>query len=602
MFLAHTESACVTMTHIYDTPLDVMLHHHTLPDHDPGGMAEIPDLPGLPDLEIAVIAFTSTETGPLRPISALQPPPKTMKQLLTHPDAREYMAAARAELDHINKTHTWTPINRDTVTDQILPLKWVFTQKSDEKGNLLKFKARIVVRGDLQYDIVSKRDLYAQTAAIQHFRVLLAYAAQNGYDIHQMDAITAFLQSLLDAQETIYVEPPPGFPELADQVYLLRRPLYGLRIAPKSWYDTCRKKLITLGFQPIPEEPCLYQHGQTLLYVYVDDLLLCGPTDQLNQLRPRIDSVLNVRHIGPATQFLGMEIKRLGPHHIQLTQTAYIDKLVQKFEVPTPRTTPTIPIRIPTKDLNPPTTKAKRADIKRMQRLTGSLLYLSLNTRGDIAKATHFCAENMSNPSRAHLDAAIQIIQYAAATRDRGLNFNGSDTVTPLIRGATDAAFADDKETRRSSHGYVLFLCGAPVFWACKKQTTVATSTTEAELTALTYGVRELFALLRLLTQISFPLDSSLCVTILCDNEQAVEIANSRTNSLTTRLRHVDIQQSWIRDVLAHPHLYPPTDRIRIAVEWVPSQDMPADGLTKLLPNPAHQRFVSLWGYQPQIE
>ena len=106
MFLAHAESTCVTITYMHNTPLNVMLHYYTLPNHDLGGIAEIPNLPKLPDLEIAVIAFTSTETGPLRPISALQPPPKTMKQLLTHPDAREYMAAARAKLDHINKTHT----------------------------------------------------------------------------------------------------------------------------------------------------------------------------------------------------------------------------------------------------------------------------------------------------------------------------------------------------------------------------------------------------------------------------------------------------------------------------------------------------------------
>ena len=71
MFLAHTESACVTMTHIYDTLLNVMLYHYTLPNHDPGGIAEIPNLPGLLDLEIAVIAFTLTEIGLLRPISAL---------------------------------------------------------------------------------------------------------------------------------------------------------------------------------------------------------------------------------------------------------------------------------------------------------------------------------------------------------------------------------------------------------------------------------------------------------------------------------------------------------------------------------------------------
>jgi hypothetical protein len=83
-----------------------MLHHYTLPNHDLGGIAEIPNLPRLLDLKIAVIAFTLTETGLLRPISALQPLPKTIKQLLTHPNTQEYMAATRAKLDHINKIYT----------------------------------------------------------------------------------------------------------------------------------------------------------------------------------------------------------------------------------------------------------------------------------------------------------------------------------------------------------------------------------------------------------------------------------------------------------------------------------------------------------------
>ena len=71
MFLAHTESVYVAITYMHNTPLNVMLHYYTLPNHNLGGIAEIPNLPRLPDLEIAVIAFTLTKIGLLRPISAL---------------------------------------------------------------------------------------------------------------------------------------------------------------------------------------------------------------------------------------------------------------------------------------------------------------------------------------------------------------------------------------------------------------------------------------------------------------------------------------------------------------------------------------------------
>jgi hypothetical protein len=269
-----------------------------------------------------------------------------------------------------------------------------------------------------------------------------------------------------------------------------------------------------------------------------------------------------------------------------------------KFNIQPARKTPEIPIVLPTDAIKPRTDKARKDEIKTMQRLTGSLLYLSLNTRGDIAKATHYCTENSLNPAKGHIEAATQIIQYAYETRTYSLLFDGS--TTPLLSAATDAAFADDQPTKRSSHGYVIFLCGAPVFWASKKQSTVATSTTEAELTALSYGTRELIALTRLLRQMNFEIPDT--IDLLCDNEQTVNIVNGRTKALNTRLRHINIQQHWLREVMTASTPSPLLSGITLKVKWVPTDQMPADGLTKLLDVQKHKKFLSQWGYTRQID
>jgi hypothetical protein len=114
----------------------------------------------------------------------------------------------------------------------------------------------------------------------------------------------------------------------------------------------------------------------------------------------------------------------------------------------------------------------------RMQRITGALLYLAVQTLPDIAKAVNICSEHAADPSKIHLQAANQVLGYVLVTKHYGLHY-GRQTDHPILE-AGDAAYGDDAETRRSSHGYVLFLYGTPVFWTSKKQDTVTHSTVEA--------------------------------------------------------------------------------------------------------------------------
>ena len=119
----------------------------------------------------------------------------------------------------------------------------------------------------------------------------------------------------------------------------------------------------------------------------------------------------------------------------------------------------------------------------------------------------------------------------------------------PLFYGASDAAFADDLPTRRSSQGYLFMLYGMPIDWKATLQRSVTKSTTEAELLALSTAASELQALNRLFKHIKLYL--GIVPTIFCDNLQTVGVVTKHEDKLFTRLRHVDVHQHWLRQEVA---------------------------------------------------
>jgi hypothetical protein len=132
------------------------------------------------------------------------------------------------------------------------------------------------------------------------------------------------------------------------------------------------------------------------------------------------------------------------------------------------------------------------------QEKIGSILYCAIMTRPDVAYAVSQLSKYLQNPTREHQTAANQVIRYIYKTRYLALRY-GSETEALVIAG--DASYADDPETRYSSQGYIILMFGGPVVWKASRQTTVTTSTTEAELLALTTTAKEAMALDRLMLE-----------------------------------------------------------------------------------------------------
>lgn len=494
-----------------------------------------------------------------------------------HPFYTDFKKAEEEHLESHKKTESWTEVSSFRVKRegiQILDSMWVYTYKFDELYRLKKCKARLVVRGDQQNNVTAQ-ETYAATLTGRSFRMLIAIAARFSLELRQYDVANAFVHALID--RVVYMRMPRGY-ALQGTILQLNKALYGLRISPLLWQKDITKTLTQMGFLPVPHEPCCMTRDGVFIFFYVDDIILGnrpGKRDAADAAMEELKKKYSITGGDQVKWFLGLEVIRdLTAQKIWLSQAAYIDKITRFVVDRTIRhDTPMSRVELlPRKDL------ATHAEINLYQRKIGSLLFVAVNTRPDIAFATSRLARFLNNPSADHHRAADRVILYLYHTRTLGLQFGGNDDLVV----ASDASFADNTVDRKSSQGFILKLFGGAIAWRANKQDTVTTSTTEAELLALAQAAKEAKFLVRLQAELGIKLHDPV-ITIQCDNTQTIRLVNEKTSQLTTKLRHVDIHNHWLRQEV---------QRDKIKVVYTPTNDMIADGLTKSLPANKMTQFL----------
>jgi hypothetical protein len=239
-------------------------------------------------------------------------------------------------------------------------------------------------------------------------------------------------------------------------------------------------------------------------------------------------------------------------------------------------------------ELKPYDGKASAKEIHLYQQKVGSVNYPTTMTRPDAAHAVAKLAQFLVNPGPKHHAAIDRVIIYLYHSRYLALQYGGHD-ITHAVNIFSDASFADNSD-RKSSQGFLYQLYGGPIEWKASKQRTVSTSTTEAELLALSEAAKTALWWKRLLNGLGFADDTM--TRIACDNQQTVDLVTKDTRQMYTKLRHVDIAKHWIKEG---------TDEGRIQVHWVRTTNMHADGFTKALPREMHQKFITQLGMMPRV-
>ncbi|GJT70897.1 retrovirus-related pol polyprotein from transposon TNT 1-94, partial [Tanacetum coccineum] len=155
--------------------------------------------------------------------------------------------------------------------------KWVYRNKNDERGIVVRNKARLVAQGYKQEDDIDYDEVFAPVARVEAIRLFLAFASFMNFHVYQMDVKSVFLYGTI--KEEVYVCQPPGFmdPDFPNKVYKVEKALYGLHQAPRAWYETLSTYLLDNGFHREKIDKTLFikrLKGDILLVqVYVDDII-----------------------------------------------------------------------------------------------------------------------------------------------------------------------------------------------------------------------------------------------------------------------------------------------------------------------------------------
>ncbi|CAI7810976.1 unnamed protein product, partial [Closterium sp. NIES-53] len=384
---------------------------------------------------------------------------------------------------------------------------------------------------------------FSPTPKMTTLRVLLHVAAQRDYELHSLDFSTAFLQGSL--HEEIWLRHPPGFTGSfpPGTQWSLRRPVYGLRQAPREWHDTLRTTLAALGFAPSTADPSLFLRTDTSLplfyiLVYVDDLVFAtADTAGLAHVKSELQKRHTCPDLGELRSYLGLQITRdRAQRTITLTQSHMVQQVLQRFDF-------------------------------RYSSPQATLL----STRHSLSALP---SDESVEPSGPYLELVGCLI-----TSGLGLVLGGRCPV--VLTGHADASWADDQATQRSSQGYTFSLGSGSVSWRSTRSSSVLGSSCEAEIYAGAMAAQELRWLTYLLTDLGEP-PRSLRV-LYVDNKAMLALC--REHRLEHRTKHIALRYFLAREL---------QQRGQLRLAYVASQANTADIFTKALAPGDHPHFCTM--------
>ena len=263
--------------------------------------------------------------------------PTTRKQAMATPEREFWLDAEKKEINSINMKKVLEPAQLPRGR-RLLNTKWVYKIKYGAQGELSSYKVRLVACGYSQVFGIDFDETYSPVIRLTSMRLLFAISAQLGLKIHQMDVNTAFLHA--DISEEIYIRPPEGFPLTQGMnCFRLKKALYGLKQAPREWYNNMNGFLLSINFQRLSGESCLYFRRDDndgticIISLYVDDLLIAGSSLAIiNRVKNQLKDNYDMKDLGVVKHILGCEVKHeedTGTSY--LTQYQYTKKAIEKF-------------------------------------------------------------------------------------------------------------------------------------------------------------------------------------------------------------------------------------------------------------------------------
>jgi len=476
------------------------------------------------------------------------------------------------EYDSLITNNTWTLVP-PPADHKIIQMHWVFQVKLHADGSVNCHKARFVAKGYTQDHGIDYNETFAPVAHFNSLQVVLAIATYNDLELHQMDVDTAFLNRVIT--EDIYITQPEGFidPQHPDHVCKLQKCLYRLKQAPRVWNNTINQYLWTNGFSRAYPDPCIYikteSCGQCIIFLYVDNLLIAATLSLMMEAKGLLSSWFKMKDLGEVKSLLGIEIQcDWTAGTLLLRQSGYIQDILNTFGMTecNPISTP-LTAGISHSKLVEVSTFAKHLPFRNA---IGKLVYAATATWLDSPLQQDICP---GSPPVLTLSTGNQycIFWYLQHSKDTSLCFDKHHPSGLTLFKYCNADWGEDINYWKSTSGYIFMLCGATVSWASKKQSTIATSSTEAEYTAATLATKEALWLRNLLKSLNVVQTSP--TTMYEDNQGCIALTHNLVHH--ERTKHFDIQAHFVWEKF---------ESRDIDLMHLPSAYNTADILTKPLP------------------
>lgn len=323
--------------------------------------------------------------------------PRNFKQAMQSKDSYEWKQAIKDELQSLTEHRTWKIVPRSTVprNTRILNSRWVFVKKL-EPNEVIRFKARLVIQGFADPNVYSKDEIYSPVSSIDDVRFLLSFANKNNLDLFQLDVKTAFLNSKIE--NLVYMNLPPGLTvsenDSKQNVCLLKKALYGLKISRKQWFDKFTDTVASIGFKPYIFKPCLFHwlsyQKYVFLLLYVDDILMTGNcNEKIQETIRELGKRFNITYLGEPSKFIGIHIVRDKRNNkMFLHQKPFIKQFLAKYNPKKEK-----PLQTPMRTNEANNRRTQKQPVmnniifksqSKFQEIIGSLLYLANTTRPDL--------------------------------------------------------------------------------------------------------------------------------------------------------------------------------------------------------------------------
>nr|GEY25748.1 putative ribonuclease H-like domain-containing protein [Tanacetum cinerariifolium] len=417
----------------------------------------------------------------------------------------------------------------------------VFRNKKDERGIVVRNKARLFVQGYTQEEGIDYDEVFAPIVGIEAIRLFFSYASIMGFMMYQMDVKSAFLYGIME--EEVYVCQPSGFEYLhfPNKVYKVEKALYGLHQALRAWYETLSTYLLENGFRRGTIDMTLFIKKDIddilLVHMYVDDIIfgstkkfLCDEFEQMMHKRFQINS------IGELTFFLGLQVKQKDDE-IFISQDKYVDDILKKFDFITVKTaiTPMDPNKALIKDV-----EEKDVDVYLFRSMIRSLMYLTAS-RPDIMFAVCACARFQVTTKTSHLHVVKRIFRCLKGQPKLGLWYPKDSPFD--LEAFSDSNYAGASLDRKSTTRHCQFLGKRLISWQCKKQTIVANSTTKPEYVVAASYCRQVLWIQNQMLDYGL---NFMNTKIYIDNKSTICIVKNLV--FHSKTKHIEIRHHFIRD------------------------------------------------------